>query len=356
MPRRERKQGWAGVSKLTPTPVRGRLNSAEWPVHVIGNVTFHWNHKPRSRTDEERTAASLAAYIANPNDRPGIPANFKNYQPVWGIVKRGPHTTDSSTSATPDEYLHTTVKFSNQEDRDNYRGYTVHIYNDINWKYDPSKCCSWGERTPDQHQDQRVYYKRTEYPKTKYTSLPANNSIQPGASGPYSSGSDNQGTTYSSAPYSYPSASTSQDMTCSSAPTSGSYLSVPGNQGATYSSAPYLYPSGSDNQGTTYSSAPTSSSYLSASGNQGATYSSAPYLYPSGSDNQGTTYSSAPTSSSYLSASGNQGATYYSAPYLYPSASTSQDMTCSLKIVVEEPRAGGYWFCTNSDVDGAHYR
>jgi len=87
MPRRERKQGWAGVSKLTPTPVRGRLNSAEWPVHVIGNVTFHWNHKPRSRTDEERTAASLAAYIANPNDRPGIPANFKNYQPVWGIVK-----------------------------------------------------------------------------------------------------------------------------------------------------------------------------------------------------------------------------------------------------------------------------
>jgi hypothetical protein len=197
------------------------------------------------------------------------------------FFRRGPHTTDSSTSTTPDEDLHTTVKFSNQEDRDNCRGYTVHIYNDSNWKYDPTKYCSWGERTPDQHQDQRVYCLRAEYPETKYISLPANKSTQPGASAPYSSGSDNQGTTYSSAP------------------TSSSYLSVPGSQGVTYSSAPYSYASVPGSQGVTYSSASTSTSY---------------------------------------------------------SASNSQDMTNSLKIVVEEPPAAGYWFRTNSNVEGFCYQ
>ena len=79
--------GWGGIQKNKSTPVRARSNAAEWPVYVIGNVTFQWNHKPNSTTDEQRTIATLAAYLANPNDEPGVPANFRNYQPVWGIVK-----------------------------------------------------------------------------------------------------------------------------------------------------------------------------------------------------------------------------------------------------------------------------
>jgi hypothetical protein len=82
-----RKPGWGGINKWEPTPRRKRVNPADWPVYVIGNVTFQWNHKPRSKTDEERTVATLAAYMANPNDEPGMPANFRNYKPVWGIVK-----------------------------------------------------------------------------------------------------------------------------------------------------------------------------------------------------------------------------------------------------------------------------
>jgi hypothetical protein len=39
--------------------------------------------------------------------------------------------------------MHTTVKFSDQEDRDNNRGYTVHIYNDADLKYDPSREETW---------------------------------------------------------------------------------------------------------------------------------------------------------------------------------------------------------------------
>ena len=80
-----RRPGWGGIQKWTST--RERSNPAQWPVYVIRNVTFQWNHKPPSRVDEERTVATLAAYVANPVDEPGIPANFRNYQPVWGIVK-----------------------------------------------------------------------------------------------------------------------------------------------------------------------------------------------------------------------------------------------------------------------------
>ena len=52
---------WGGIQKNKLTPVRARSNAAEWPVYVIGNVTFQWNHKPSSTTDEETTIAALAA-------------------------------------------------------------------------------------------------------------------------------------------------------------------------------------------------------------------------------------------------------------------------------------------------------
>ena len=67
--------------------------------------------------------------------------------------------------------MHTTVKFSDQEDRDNNRGYTVHIYNDADLKYDPSREETWSDRSPDSHRDQAVYYNRTEAPPTKYYTL-----------------------------------------------------------------------------------------------------------------------------------------------------------------------------------------
>lgn len=235
--------GWSGIQKNKSTPVRAGFNAAEWPVYMIGNVTFQWNHKPRSTTDEERTIATLAAYMANPNDQPGVPANFKNYQPVWGIVKRGPHTTDSTTSAIPDEDWHTTVKFSNQDDRDNYQGYTVHIYNDIHWQYDPSKYCTWAERTPDEHQDQRVYYNRRDTPPTKYYTLPIN-------------ASDQQSAIPTACPSNYTGVQSSSDY--SSASMSCLQGTASSQSSSVYSSAPVSYFQGTESSqfSSVYSSTP----------------------------------------------------------------------------------------------------
>jgi hypothetical protein len=67
-----RRPGRSGVQKWKQTSTRESSYPAEWPVYVIGNVTFQWNHKPKSREDEERTVATLAAYVANPVDEPGV--------------------------------------------------------------------------------------------------------------------------------------------------------------------------------------------------------------------------------------------------------------------------------------------
>jgi hypothetical protein len=64
----------------------GPYNTIEWPIYVIGGVTFQWNHQPREG-ELESTVATLAGYVSNPSDEVGMPASFRNYKPIWGIVK-----------------------------------------------------------------------------------------------------------------------------------------------------------------------------------------------------------------------------------------------------------------------------